>query len=85
MTVLRRTPDGIVADQTAGGDLTSAYHGLTVTLLGDDGSMLRGVLTGHALANRPGHTALTIQALGTSVRIVVPHAAPVHVHRLEQR
>lgn len=84
MTVLKATPDTVTADQTAGGDLTAAHHGSTVTLLGDDGSVLRGVLISRELAS-PGHTALTIAALGAHLRIVVPHSAPVHVHVKENR
>lgn len=82
MTTLRPTPN-LTADQTAGGDLNSAHHGRIITILGDDGSVLRGVLIGHALA-APGHTALTVRVLSTSVRIVLPHAAPVHVHHQEK-
>lgn len=84
MTVLRATPDTTTADQVPAGDLTAAHHGRTVTILGDDGSVIRGTLTGHALAG-PGYTTLTIQIIGWPLPLALPHTAPVHVHHQENQ
>jgi hypothetical protein len=83
MTLLRGTPDNINATQTTVGQLTVCHEGLTVTLLGDDGAVVRGILAYRTLSNTPGHTSLGVSALGTIAQFTLPHSAPIHVHHQE--